>query len=163
MKRSKNIIIIVLLFVIVTMAVGYSAFATQLTINGTAEIIGEWNLRIISIKAQDVSENCDAGNPQFTDTSVTFDAKLVKPGDYITYLITIENAGNIDATLKGMTFTPEENGSPVIIYKCREPIPIIRAGEQAAILVNVTYDENATEVPEIKTRTVTGTIEYQQN
>ena len=99
MKRNKNIIIGTLVIVILAMAVGYSAFATQLTLNGTAEITGVWDVRIVNIEAQEVSEGCDSGEPQYTNTSATFDAKLEKPGDSINYVITIKNAGTIDATL----------------------------------------------------------------
>ena len=83
MKNCRNIIILVLLIVILLMSVAYSAFTTQLTVNGTAEIISEWNVKITGIRASFISEGCDAGDPQFTNSTVTFDAKLVKPGDHI--------------------------------------------------------------------------------
>ena len=163
MKNTKNIIIGVLLIVILVMAVAYSAFATNLTINGQSEITGEWDVRIIAIQAQEVSDGCDAGKPQFTNTSATFNAKLEKPKDKVTYLITIENAGTIDAVLDSTTFTAdEENGSPAIIYTNTTPDESLAAGEQTTLTVTVTYDENTKEVPSIKTKTITGIIEYVQ-
>ena len=162
MKNCKNIIIGTLLIAILLMAVAYSAFATQLTLNGTAEIVSNWDVRITSITAEYVSENCDAGDPQFTDTTVTFNAKLVKPGDYITYLIIIENAGTFDAILDNITFTPDESGSPAIIYATTEPITLLPAGEETCFFVKVAYDENSTEMPSITSKTITGVIEYIQ-
>ena len=67
MKNKKNIIMGTLLIVILLMAVGYSAFATQLNINGTAEITGEWNVKITNIVTQEISEGCDDGDPQYDD------------------------------------------------------------------------------------------------
>ena len=163
MKNTKNIIIIVLLIVIVVMAVGYSAFATQLKINGTAQIIGEWNVKITGIKAQFVSEGANAGTPEFTVTSATFDAKLSKPGDKIVYEITIENAGTMDASLQSAKFTPdEENGSPAIKYETTQPAQTLNPGDTTTFTVTVIYDENMEEVPEIKEKTITGIIEYVQ-
>ena len=163
MKNTKNIIIGALLVVISVMAVGYAAFATQLNINGTAEITGEWDVKIIGIEAQDVSEGCNAGDPQFTTTSATFEAELLKPGDSITYEITIENAGTIDATLDSITFTPDnENGSPAILYSNTSPADTLNAGDQTTLTVTVTYDEDTEEVPEITTKTITGVIDYVQ-
>lgn len=162
MKNKKNIIIGTLLIVILIMAVGYSAFATQLTVKGTAEIIGNWDIRITSITAQYVSENCNPGEPQFTDTTVTFNAELVKQGDYITYLVMIENYGTYDATLKKFTFTSDENGSSAIVYTTSEPATSLPAGQQTCFLIKVMFDENATEMPEVKTKTITGSIEYVQ-
>ena len=163
MKNTKNIIIMTLLIVIVIMAVGYCAFATQLTINGTAEIIGEWDVRITGIKAQSVSGGAEAGTPTFTVTSATFDAKLSTPGDKIVYEITIENAGTINATLKGATFTAdEENGSPAIKYETTEPAQTLNSGETTTFTVTVMYDETIQQVPEVTTKTITGIIEYIQ-
>ena len=162
MKNRKNIIIATLLIVILIMAVAYSAFATQLTLTGTAEIVSEWNVKITSITAEHVSENCDAGEPQFTNTTVTFNAELTKPGDYITYLIIIENAGTFDATLNNFMFTPDESGSPAIIYTVSDLPTSLPAGEQTAFFVKVMYDENTTEMPSITSRTITGVIEYVQ-
>ena len=133
MKRTKNIIIITLLIVISVMAVGYSAFATQLSVNGTAEIIGEWDVKIVGVEAQDISEGCEAGTPQYTNTSVTFDAKLVKPGDSISYKVTIENAGTIDATL-GTVIFKESDGSPAINYITTELQQSLKAGETTRIV-----------------------------
>ncbi len=163
MKNTKNIIIIALLIVIGIMAVGYSAFATQLKINGTAQIIGEWNVKITGIKAQYVSEGSDAGTPTFTVTSATFDAKLSKPGDKIIYEITIENAGTIDASLKSATFTPGEgNESPAIKYETTQPAQTLNSGDTTTFTVTVIYDETIQEIPEIKEKTITGIVEYVQ-
>ena len=163
MKNNKNIIIGALIIVIALMAVGYATFATQLTIRGTAEITGVWNVKITNIEAQEVSEGADSGSPQYTNTSVTFDSKLSKPGDTITYVVTIKNEGTIDATLQGVTFTPDEiNGSPAIIYTNTEPKESLSAGEETTFNIKVLYDPETTEIPSIKTKTITGIVEYVQ-
>ena len=160
---NKNIIIIVLIIVIITMSVAYSEFATQLKINGETEITGEWDVKITSIIAKDISLGCDAGKPEFTNTTAKFDAKLQKPGDKITYEITIKNEGTIDAILDSESYTSdEENGSPAIIYSNTNPSSTLKAGTETTFTVTVTYNENITEVPEIKTKIFTAIIEYVQ-
>ena len=44
MEKNKNILIGGLLAIVLIMAVGYAAFATQLTVNGTAEITSKWDV-----------------------------------------------------------------------------------------------------------------------
>ena len=145
------------------MAVAYSEFATQLQINGNAEIIGEWDVKITGIEAQDISDGCDAGKPEFTNTSATFNAKLQKPGDKVSYVITIKNSGTIDATLGSEKYTSDEvNGSSAIIYSNTSPSQTLLAGQETTFTVTVTYDESVTEVPEIKTKSIIGIIEYVQ-
>lgn len=163
MRKKKTIIIIALLIVILIMAVGYATLISQLSLNGNAQITSEWNVKITEISAQDVSPNCNAGQPQFTNNTVTFNAELTKPGDYITYMIKIQNTGTIDAVLKNIEFTDDGTGSSAIIYSNSEPKPTLSAGEETAFLVKVSFDENATEIPEVKTKKITGTIEYVQS
>ncbi len=163
MKNNKNIIIISLLIVILAMAVGYSAFATQLTINGTAEIVGEWDVKITNIDVQNVSSGCDYGEPQYTNTSATFAAKLKNPGDSVTYVVTVKNAGTINAVLNNVIFTPDDiDGSSAIIYTTTEPDEHLPAGGETTFTVTVKYDEKSTEVPSVKTKTITGIVEYVQ-
>ena len=162
MKRAV-IIILAIVSLVLVMAVAYSAFATQLQINGTAEIAEEWNIRIVNIKSIEVSENCDPGEPQFTSNTATFNAILSKPGDIITYEIEIENAGTLNANLSDITFTSnDETGSPAIIYYYSNPADMLAAGDSTTLYVTVEYDSNYAGVPEIKTKTITGTINYAQ-
>lgn len=103
------------------------------------------------------------GEPQYTNTSATFSAKLLKPNDTITYEITIKNAGTIDAKLGNKTFTTdEEKGSPAIIYTTTNPANILKAGEETTFTVTVQYDPETKETPSVKTKTITGIIEYVQ-
>ena len=150
MKHTKNIILITSLTLILIMSIGYSTFATQLTLNGSAEILSTWNIRIIRVEPQLVSEGCDPGTPQYTDTSVTFDAKLVKPGDSITYVITIENAGTLNATLNNLIFIEETTGSDAIKYETSNFDPFLERGEKNAFSVKVEYDPKYSEVPSVK-------------
>ena len=115
MKRNRCIIVTAILFAVLIMSVGYATFATKLTINGTAEIVGNWNIKIVGIEAIEVSEGADPGTPEYTDTTATFYAKLKKPEDKITYLITIENAGTLDAKLLDATFNCEEDEKQKIL------------------------------------------------
>ena len=163
MKNPKKIIIGTLLLVIMIMAVGYSSFSTQLNLNGTAEIVGEWNVKIVDVKVKEVSEGCDPGSPQYTNSSVTFDSKLVKPGDSISYSVTVKNAGTIDAILDNILFQEEVEGSEAINYITTELDPLLKAGEEKTFTVTVEYLKEITETPEVKTKTLTGIIEYIQN
>ena len=163
MKNPKKIIIGTLLLVIMIMAVGYSSFSTQLNLNGTAEIVGEWNVKIVDVKVKEVSEGCDPGSPQYTNSSVTFDSKLVKPGDSISYSVTVKNAGTIDAILDNILFQEEVEGSEAINYITTELDPLLKAGEEKTFTVTVEYLKEITEIPEVKTKTLTGIIEYIQN
>ena len=163
MKNNKSIIIIILVIVIISMSVAYSEFATQLKISGETEITGEWDVKITGIVAQDISDGCDPGEPKFTNTTAQFNAKLQKPGDKISYVITIKNEGTINAILDNETYiSDEEEGSPAIKYSNTSPSTTLDAGTQTTFTITVMYDENVEEVPEIKKKTFSAIIEYAQ-
>ncbi len=133
------------------------------TINGTAEITGVWDVKITNIETKEISEGCDDGNPQFTDTTATFNAKLQKPGDKIVYIVTIQNLGTIDATLNGVVFmSDDENGSEAITYSTTNLATDLNAGGTTTVEITVKYDSKVKEVPSVKTKTLTGIIEYGQ-
>lgn len=163
MKDGRNLIIAGLLVAIIAMAVGYSAFASQLQINGKATITGSWDVEITKIEATTVTGLADAGEPSFTTSSATFDAKLKQPGDSVTYTVTIENKGSIDAVLKQATqWTEQTNGCPEITYTTTEPAAALNAGATTTLTVTATYNADATEVPEVLSKTITGVIDYIQ-
>ena len=133
------------------------------TINGTAEITGVWDVKITNIETKEISEGCDDGNQQFTDTTATFNAKLQKPGDKIVYIVTIQNLGTIDATLNGVVFmSDDENGSEAITYSTTNLATDLNAGGTTTVEITVKYDSKVKEVPSVKTKTLTGIIEYGQ-
>ena len=88
---------------------------------------------------------------------------ILKPGDEITYEITIENQGNIDAVLTDSLFeTDLSNSANEISYTHTEPAQELKAGASTSFLISITYDKNTTEMPDIKTKKIIGYIEYAQ-
>ena len=162
MNNSKGLFVVGLLAIILVMSVGYATFTTDLKINGSAEITGEWDVQIIGIEATTVNGSASAGTPTFNATSATFDADLVKPGDSVTYTVTIENKGSIAATLAGTTFTEQLDGSPAIIYSHTEPAKSLEAGAKTTMTVTATYDESYETIPEVTSKTITGLVQYTQ-
>ena len=164
-KSGKNLVIVALLLLVVGATVAYAAFATELKLNeSTATIKGDWLIEITNIEATTVTGTAEEGTPTFTETTATFDALLNAPGDSVTYTVTVENKGSIDATLDSAVFTPDdENGSPAIIYTTTNPAATLAAGATTTFTVTATYDESITEVPDVKTKTITGTINYIQD
>ena len=122
-KSGKNLVVVAIVLALVVVATAYAAFATELNLNeSTATIQGDWLIEITNIEATTVVGTADAGTPSFTDTTATFDALLNAPGDSVTYTVTIENKGSIDAKLDSAVFTPDnEMGSPAIIYTYENP------------------------------------------
>ena len=131
-SKHKNMLIGALLAVVFVMAVGYAAFAQQLTINGSAEITSTWDVKYDSTKTEATPGVVDAvagfaGGTTPTGT-VTYDnddhnanisATLYQPGDTVTFTLTIKNNGTIPATVGTPTveMTGDEDVQPLVAKK----------------------------------------------
>lgn len=104
--KHKNLLIGGLLAIVLIMAVGYAAFATQLNINGTANITTSWDVHIESVSAGTPVGTATNGSVTVGDdkTSADFVTNLVAPGDSLTYSVVVKNGGTLPAKLDEITF-----------------------------------------------------------
>ena len=108
-RRRRNMIIFLCL-VLLLMAVGFSVFNNQLTINGISNITSNWNIEITDIEkyASTTGASDVTGYPTYDNSSglsATFNTNLTAPGDYATYKIKVENLGNLNAVISNMNLS----------------------------------------------------------
>ena len=191
-KEKKNILIGALLVAIIAMAVGYAALAQQLTINGTAQVSSTWDVKFTSISAGTPSNTAGVAptatnrtEPDYTNTTATFDVGFQTPGDTMEYDIVVTNDGSLDAKLANVVATAssatgsgdlqltEANGINYEITIDDQPYAsakeTVLAGKPSGgpantstVHVKVWWDEAATTVPENAVKKLTVTLEYVQ-
>ena len=162
--KVKKIITITMCTLICIMAIGYAAFATNLTINGTANITSTW--KVLFTKIEEVSKTSGVTitkAPTAEGTNATFNVDLKSPGDKIVYKITVANQGTLDAIINDITAS--ETGSDAIKFE----ITGIKKGDKLAksatttFNVTISYDESVTTQPDITDNTLTVDINYVQD
>ena len=162
-RRKRNIIMVSLLAVLAIMTIGYAAFSTQLEIKGTSNIDSRWEVKIIAISAGTpvgTAENAVA--PSYTDTTANMNVNLYAPGDSMTYEITIQNNGTLDAVLNSITENNSNN--PAIKFEIAgiKEGDTLLAGETTKMTVKISYDSNVTGQPENTSADYTLTLNYTQ-
>jgi len=144
MKKKKNMIIGGLLAVVFLLSVGYAAFATNLNISGTANT-SSWIIKITNIREKTHTGGADTVNTSFTDLSASFSSTLTQPGDSVTYEVTVENQGNIDASLKKVTKTFTNDRYIDVTYSGLLEGQMLykqgQTGSSAKMLVTVTFKD----------------------
>ena len=138
-KKSKNIVIIALCITLIFMGVGFAALSETLTVTGTANITGTWDIKITNIQAVEAqyahtavtgSSNlanfaADANSNTKTNgihglvgglntIAATFNVDLNEPGDYVIYKITVTNNGTITAKLNTNGLSLIDNSPEVL-------------------------------------------------
>ena len=110
-RGAKLIAVIALLVAVAGLTIGYAAYSSTLTINGTATVDpADWNVKFAytsgnSLTAEKTGTATETTAPTLTDTAVSgFDVVLKAPGDSITYKFSVKNTGTLDAKLGTYTF-----------------------------------------------------------
>ena len=142
--KKRKIIIFSLIGILLLMAVGYSAFKTDLNISGTSNITSVWDVRITNVKIKETSGLAEnVGDlDSYTNLEANMEANFYEPGDYITYTVTVSNKGTLDAMLDSVKLNmPEQE---VINFKVegatsKEKLP---AGSSKDIDVTMEYTGN---------------------
>ena len=164
-RTQKSWLIIGLCLIVLFMAIGYAAFATNLTITGTSTITSTWDIRITDIQVTDIKNGAtQAEEPAVTsNTTATFKTNLTSPGDSMTYEVIVANEGNIAAKLDKITISDENN--PAILFQVDGINENDVLGEHSTTTFNVivTYNPSITTQPEKTTSTLKVSLDYIQN
>ena len=115
---KRNYIIIGLCAILVIMGVGYAAFSSLLTVNGTANITNSWcvgfdnSKKNTYIASAGIAEGTTpTGTMSYSGTAcetsyvpnASLTANFKQPGDQIEYTLTIKNKSSITADIKSIT------------------------------------------------------------
>lgn len=172
-SKTKNALIGGLLAIVFVMAVGYAAFAQQLTINGTATVTSNWQVELTNIEATSTSgtgadvksanSGADGGTALINSSTAQFKADLKSPGDSVTYTVTVENKGNINAQVKSIEFTEGDDSAPISYSHTdiNQGDPLNASGS-TTFTVTVTYDDTVESQPETLNNTLTMHVNYEQ-
>lgn len=107
-KDKKNGLILLLTLLLLFMAVCYSILFQRLSIIGTVKVDPRWKIKITEVNVKEVG-NAVNKNMKYTDNSVSLSADLEGPGDYVDYVIKVENKGNINAKLSNVLNTMDQS------------------------------------------------------
>lgn len=130
-KSKKSSAIIILIVLLLSIAIGYAAFSSNLTINGTAIGTGSWDVKFTdtALLAADGTTPAEAkygsatiGKTANDGDTITATVNLAYPGDGVLLKAVVTNNGKTAAKLKGFTIngadadleiTQEETGPTV--------------------------------------------------
>lgn len=150
-KTKKKFLIILLIVLLLGLAVGYAAFSDVLTITGTANADGTFDLIFQSattsgmtgVNETDTKATISADG----DTLTVVCADLAYPGAGCQYNVVIKNVGTIPAKVKSVTPTNiEGNGSNIKIDgldAITTSHPVLNAGDTCNLAFTVYWDPDS--------------------
>lgn len=147
-RHIPSRLIIIALFLMFGMGIGYAAISTTLTIDGTSDIdSASWDIHFANVQVTNGSVT--ATTPSITDdTTVSFTANLANPGDFYEFTVDVVNAGTLDAKLDAITILPnltneqKEYFNYVVVYRDCGEINIndkLLSGTTESLLIRFEY------------------------
>lgn len=162
-KTQRNYIIVFLCVMLLIMGVGYAAFNSQLKISGTSNVTSSFVVKITNIQSKNVVGGASNKEiPTFSDDSATFSTSLTSPGDSITYDVTVENQGTIDAVLKTISKTDASNSAILFETSGLDEGQVLNHGETATMTVKVSYNSAFEDQPDNLESTLKITLDFEQ-
>jgi len=176
MKRTKrNYVIIALIIVLLSLAIGYAVLNDQLTISGTANVKGTFDLVFGNAQALDSNYSNAALRPvgaknasimPGTDDVLNVSVELEHPGAGQAFKVDIQNKSNVEAICTGLTFT--ENDEDIEVYypiaanglNVDQTIP---AGGSFELIFYVKWNADSTKTNVDKLVNFQATFDYEQN
>ena len=133
-RKKQRMIIGILCAIVIGLAVGYAVLSQTLNIQGTGGITTDWRIEITNVETKKTVGNAkNVTDPSFDKLTANMSASFEKPGDSISYDITVSNLGNIDAVLDSIKMNMEEQ--EYIDFK----IEGIQAREELTVDQDITF------------------------
>ena len=162
MKKKRNYAIIVLIVLLLALAIGYAAFQSVLTINGSATGNLTWEVIFTSATLSDSNHGTITG---ITNNGLTVDATgitLAYPGDAVKLTTVITNNGSLDAMLTSVNVNTASLGNDITVTPATHT-----AGTVLAPNASCTNEFVVQWKPESTTANISGsftvTFSYDQN
>ena len=139
-RKQRNIIIGTLCCLLVFMGIGYAILSANLNILGKSTFVGTWNIVMTNISVVSEGQATGTYSDLSTDNqNATLSVDLYKPMDKVTYTVTVENQGTIDASLKAVNLLPVSNHEYVEAITTAKVGTALLAGDSTTFDVTIRF------------------------
>lgn len=167
-KTKRNYLIVALIIILLSLTIGYAAFSDTLTISGTANAKGTFDMIFSSasidtanahgIDKVNSSAIIDASNPNVVNISIK---DLAYPGAGTNVTVVVKNNGTVDAILKGLTLSEVDSDIEVGYPEGFKVEEIVPAQGTCTITFYVKW-KSASELSGEKNVNFSATLNYEQ-
>ena len=175
-RRTKALVIVVLLIVVAGLTVAFAALSTTLNINGTAYLdAAKWGIRFENLSSPTrVGKATTTGTAKIEETKAAeitdMNVNLSIPGDKIVYTVDLVNKGTINAKIDNIEKTVlTEEQQRYLIFKVTDKNgkevskgDILSAGETRNLTITIEFIKDLTK-EDLPKQTNTISLSYKLN
>ena len=141
-RRTNKRLLIILTGILCLMGIGYSAFSSNLKISGTSSVSSSWDIAITGIsdaKVEGLAE--ETHTPTWDRLTASMEADLYQKGDSVSYDVTIENRGTLDATLEDISQNVKSTNEAVrIMFTGYTKGQVLKSKSSQVVTVKIEYN-----------------------
>lgn len=143
-RKRRKIVIVCLFFVLASMFAGFSLFSNKIDIRGVSSADNNFNVLITDVheKGRTGVSPEKSQLPFFSGDTIEFYPFLTSVGDSISYEVTIENKGAVDAKINLLTLVDENNPAVRFDLSGVNRWDVLKAGEEVIFNVTLYFDES---------------------
>ncbi len=103
-KTKRRLSVVVLLLLLMSVTIGYSALSSSLNITGTSKINNaKWDVKFANVEVQTGSvDPVAAPTIDASGLNITYEVNLNTPGDYYEFTVDVKNSGSVAAKLSAL-------------------------------------------------------------
>ena len=155
-KDKKNIILAFLLFLLISISIGYASFSNARSNSKIAANINNKEDKDFCVKISDVKTEVKEGaevveKPVYKNLKADFKTKLANENDSVTYTINIINCGKKNAKIGDMFIREDGNEviKPIILYAPTNQ-DILKPSKTTNVKISVQHNKNIEFKPNVK-------------
>ena len=158
MNDKKNILIVILLIAVVALSFGVVSYSNKDIQTDNVNGVKEWDVAITNVEIVKEGEAID-GNTKYSEGTLVVNPILNGIYDSVTYKVTIENNGLLDAKLNKSLYDKEDS---ILKYDIEEPKKTLKSGEKIEITIKAYLDSKKYQGENNVTNKLTAMYEYIQ-
>ena len=159
MEHRRDLLAILIFIMFIGLTIGYAYLNSSLTIHGSGKIKDAvWDVHFENVQIQEGSVSGDYITKEATiddDTTVSYQIRLSKPGDYYEFLVDVVNGGTIDAMIESIQSTlgddPIDQLPAYLKYEIHYeddveilPYQLLSSGKTETLKVRLEYNKDIT-------------------
>lgn len=148
-NQIKKTVMVFLFLAIFSLAIGFAILTQGLNINGSASITSLWKVEIIEMNIVDSTTGAKSISYSNDNTVASFNVELTQPGDYIEYEVKVKNNGTLNATLKSITRSVNNNDAIIFTTSGLAKDDDLLVGQTKTIKVKISYADSITSQPKV--------------
>lgn len=143
-RKKRKVVIMCLFAILVCMFAGFSLFSSKIEIKGVSSLDNNFNVLITDVheKSRTGISSDKSQIPVYSNDVIEFYPFLTSAGDSISYEVTIENKGSVDAKLNLLTIADENNPAIRFDLSGVNRWDILKAGDSALLNVTLYFDDS---------------------